>query len=175
LSFGDCFDNDWMATVYLLIGVQGSGKSFWAAANARRLGAEVIASDAVRNELEAQGADASDGDRVFALVNERLKKTLAEGVNVILDSTHARRAWRKAEVATARRFGATLIGVWFDIPLDVCLKRNAARTGTRWGERAVPEEFLLEVARGFEGPMTGEFDEVWRITVNGFLERIERI
>jgi predicted kinase len=163
LSFGDCFDNDWMATVYLLIGVQGSGKSFWAAANARRLGAEVIASDAVRNELEAQGADASDGDRVFAMVNERLKKTLARGVNVILDSTHARRAWRKAEVATVRRFGATLIGVWFDAPLEVCLQRNAARTGKRWGERAVPEEFLLDVARGFEAPGEGEFDEVWRV------------
>ena len=164
-----------MATVYLLIGVQGSGKSYWAAANARRLGAEVIASDAIRNEFEAQDEDAADGDRVFAMVNERLKKTLARGVNVILDSTHARRAWRKAEVATARRFGATLIGVWFDVPLEVCLQRNASRSGRLWGERAVPKEFLLDMARGFEGPVAGEFDEVWRISVNRFLERIDRI
>jgi protein phosphatase len=164
-----------MATVYLLLGVQGSGKSYWAAANAGRLGAEVIASDEIRNELEAQGTDAADGDRVFAVVNGRLRQQLAQGRNVILDSTHARRAWRKDEIATVRRFGATLIGVWFDAPLEVCLQRNAARTGKRWGERAVPEAFLLEVARGFEGPGEGEFDEVWRITVNGFLERIERI
>jgi len=152
-----------MATVYVLIGVQGSGKSYWAAANAERLGAEVIASDAIRNEFEAQGEDAADGDRVFTMVNERLAQMLAQGNNVILDSTHARRIWRKDEVATVRRFGATLIGVWFDVPLNVCLKRNAARTGTRWGERAVPEEFLLEVARRFEGPEEGEFDEVWRV------------
>lgn len=145
--------------------MQGSGKSYWAAAHAGRLGAEVIASDAIRNELEAQGEDAADGDRVFAMVNERLKTTLARGVNVILDSTHARRAWRKDEVTTVRRFGAILIGVWFDVPLDVCLRRNASRTGTLWGERAVPVEFLLEVARRFEGPGEGEFDEVWKVGV----------
>ena len=147
------------------MGVQGSGKSYWTAANAGRLGAEVVASDAIRNELEDRGQEATDGDRVFAVVNERLAGKLAQGRNVILDGTHARRAWRKDEVATTRRFGATLIGVWFDVPLDVCLQRNASRTGRRWGERAVPEAFLLEVARGFEGPEEGEFDEVWRINL----------
>ena len=42
-------------TAYVLIGAQGSGKSTWACANAERLGAVVVASDDIRNELEARG------------------------------------------------------------------------------------------------------------------------
>jgi predicted kinase len=152
-----------MTTIYLLIGLQGSGKSYWANENAGRLEAEVISSDEIRNEFEAQGKDAMNNGYVFAIFNERLERLLKSGRNVILDATHARRAWRADSLATARQHGATVVGVWFDVPLAVCRQRNASRKGGLWGECAVPEAFLLNVARGFEGPEAGEFDEVWRI------------
>ena len=44
--------------LYVLIGIQASGKSTWARANAAGLQAEVVASDEIRNELEAQGVKA---------------------------------------------------------------------------------------------------------------------
>ena len=157
-----------MLVVYLLIGVQGSGKSTWAQANAAKLNAEVLSSDAIRNELESQGrrADAANGDVVFAIFNERLKRLLLDGKNVIADATHARKVWREPAVKTARRLGAKIIGVWFDVPLAVCLQRNAARPGGGWGDRVVPEEFLIEVAKGFEPPEEGEFDEVRKLTTD---------
>ncbi|MBI3243867.1 MAG: ATP-binding protein [Chloroflexi bacterium] len=155
-----------MATVYLLIGLQGSGKSVWANENAGWLEAEVISSDEIRNELEAQGKDAMNNGRVFAIFNERLERELQRGRNVILDATHARRTWRADSLAIARQHGSAAVGVWFDVPLVVCRQRNASRKGELWGERAVPDNFLLGVARGFEGPEAGEFDEVWRI-MNG--------
>ena len=156
-------------TVYFLIGVQGSGKSTWAGANAERLGAVVLASDEVRNELEARGIDATDqGDRVFAMVEARLGQLVGQGKNVIVDATHARIQWRAKEVAIARQRGARVIAVWFDVPLAVCLARNRQKPGgARWGERVVPEEFLRGVARGFEKPTVGEFDEVWRVSTDG--------
>jgi len=155
-----------MSTVYLLIGVQGSGKSTWARANAEKLNAVVLASDEVRNELEARGIDASTaGDQVFAIVEERLGQLVDEGQNVIVDATHARRKWRKKHLAIARKHGAKVIAVWLDVPLAVCLARNAHKPGgPRWGERVVPKEILLGVAQGFEPPTKAEFDEVWRIT-----------
>lgn len=153
-----------MAIIYLLIGLQGSGKSVWAKENAGRLEAEVISSDEIRNELEAKGEKEIDNERVFTIFNQRLEELLKARRNVILDATHARRAWRADSLKIARQHGATVVGVWFDVPLAVCRQRNASRKGKRWGERAVPDNFLLGVARGFEGPGLGEFDEVWRIT-----------
>ncbi len=154
-----------MSIVYILIGVQGSGKTTWAQANAGRLEAVIVASDDVRNELEAQGVDATDkGDLVFSIVEERLQRLVAEGKNVIVDATHARLKWREKEIAIARAGGAKVVAVWFDLPLAVCLERNdRKRNTTLWGERIVPREVLLGVARGFEKPTVGEFDEVWRL------------
>ncbi|MGH2522053.1 MAG: AAA family ATPase [Anaerolineales bacterium] len=153
-----------MPTAYILIGVQGSGKSIWAHANAGRLNAVVLASDEIRNELEAQGIDATnEGDRVFATVEARLGRLLDEGQNVIVDATHARVRWREKEVAVARRRGAKVIAVWFDVPLGVAIERNAGRPGGPWGERVVPKNVLLGVAHGFQPPISGEFDEVWRL------------
>jgi predicted kinase len=151
-----------MPTVYLLLGAQGSGKSTWAAANATRLGASVLASDEVRNELERSGAgDPNDGDRVFAIVEAELDRRLSLGQNVIVDATHARRKWRVNEIAIARRRGARLIGVWFEASLEACLRRNAARPGGGWGDRVVPDDYLRWVWQSFEPPQPGEFDEVW--------------
>jgi|CXWL01.1.fsa_nt_gi predicted kinase len=152
-----------MAIVYLLIGFQGSGKSVWANENAGQLEAEVISSDEIRNEFEAQGKEAMNNEQVFAILNARLEELLRAGRKVILDATHARRAWRVDSLKIARQHGATVVGVWFDVPLAVCRQRNARRQGRVWGERAVPDAFLLGVARGFEGPEAGEFDEVWRV------------
>ncbi len=158
-------DCEILPTLYMLLGLQGSGKSAWAKANAGRLQAVVLSSDAIRNELEAQGqeADALNGDRVFAIFNERLKRLLKAGKNVISDATHARRAWRSDELAIARDRGAKVIAVWFDTPLALCRKRNAARPGGPWGERVVPDDLLQYLARTFEPPGEDEFDEVWKI------------
>jgi predicted kinase len=150
--------------VYLLLGAQGSGKSTWARASAEGLAATVLASDEVRNELERTGAgDPNDGDRVFQIVEAELDALLAQGRNVIVDATHARRKWRQGEIAVARGRGARVVGVWFDAPLAVCLARNAARPGGGWGDRTVPDDLLKWVWEGFEKPGAGEFDEVWRI------------
>jgi predicted kinase len=152
-----------MPTVYLLLGAQGAGKSTWAQAHAGRLGAALLASDEVRNDLERRGAgDPADGDQVFAIVEAELDRLLAEGRDVLVDATHARRKWRRDEIAIARRRGARVVGVWFDASLAECLARNAARPGGGWGDRAVPEDYLRWVWQGFEPPEPGEFDEVWR-------------
>jgi predicted kinase len=89
-----------------------------------------------------------------------LEALLSQGRNVIVDATHARRNWRSNEIAIARQHGARLVGVWFDVPLEVCLAHNATRPGGGWGDRQVPESMLRWVWEGFEKPELEEFDEV---------------
>src|SRR3970282_1675261 len=113
-----------MPTVYFLVGIQGSGKTTWARANAERLEAIILASDDVRNELEAQGMNATGK-------------------------------------------GALVFAVWLDVPLDVCLARNRQKPGGLWGDRVVPKETLLGVARGFEKPTLAEFNEIWKGSEDG--------
>jgi predicted kinase len=153
-------------TLYVLIGIQGSGKSTWAKANAGRLEAVIVASDEIRNELAAAGLDPTDmGDRVFATLEERLAEHLAAGRSVIADATHARRAWREKEVAIARRFGARTVAIWFDLPLAVCQARNARKPGgEHWGDRIIPNAILRNMAEHFEPPGPDEFDAIEIVT-----------
>lgn len=147
--------------LYVLIGVQGAGKTTWAAANADRLRAEVVASDAIRNELEAEGHPAEGrSDLVFEVLAERVGGCLGAGHNVIADATHVRRAWRAATLAAARAQHARLIAVWFDVPLEVSLARNAQRPGGPWGSRAVDEDLIRQLWHALEPPDLDEFDEI---------------
>jgi predicted kinase len=152
--------------VYVLIGLQGSGKTTWARANAGRLGAEIVSSDEIRNELEASGLSAEgEGDRVFAIVAERTAAHLDAGRNVIVDATHARRSWRAEVVRLARERGARLRAVWFDAPLEAALRGNARKPGGGWGDRPTPEAAIRHLWRTFEPPGENEFDDVLRIRV----------
>jgi predicted kinase len=153
-------------TVYVLIGVQGSGKSTWARANAARLGAEIVASDAIRNELEAGGVPAEgQGDRVFGLLEARVAHLVDQGCSVIADATHVRRSWRANLVALIRQRGARLVAIWFDLPLAVCLERNASKPGGGWGDRTVPAAVVRELWKGLEPPGRDEFDEIVKLGV----------
>jgi predicted kinase len=156
---------DLIALLYVLIGIQASGKSTWARANAGRLAAAVVASDEIRNELEAQGIEAKDqGDRVFAIFEERVARLLDAGRNVIADATHARRAWRANVLAIARVCGAGTVAVWFQLPLAACRERNARKPGgAQWGDRIVADEVLVDMWSRFEPPGIDEFDETWKI------------
>ena len=153
-------------TLFVLIGVQGSGKSTWARANAERLNAVVVASDEIRNELEAAGMDAMGlSDHVFAILENRVDKLLKQGRSVLVDATHARRAWRANVLAIARRRRARRVAIWFDLPLEVVRERNLSKTGGDWGNRVIPEDLLLDYWSQFEPPGADEFDEVRKVPV----------
>jgi predicted kinase len=151
-----------MPSLYVLVGIQGAGKTTWARANAERLDAVVVASDDIGNELEAAGVDpTNEGDRVFAIFDERVARLLDAGRNVIADATHARGSWRANILAIAHQRGAQRVAIWLDVPLAVARERNARKPGgPLWGNRVVAEEVLLGVWRTFEPPAASEFDEI---------------
>lgn len=67
---------------------------------------------------------------------------------------------RQPILELARRYGAEVIAVWIDTPIDVALARNALRAA----DQRVPEASIRSVATLFEPPSVGEgFCQVLRL------------
>ena len=148
-----------MPTLYVLIGLPGSGKSHWAQANAHRINAIVVGSDEVRAEIQ----NPRDGNAVFAEVERRARAHLQTDRSVILDATHYQRRYRTYAIDLAHQLGVTCVAVWFATPLATALQRNGWRTGDRFGEQRVPDRIIRHMAAHFDPPGREEFDRVVRI------------
>jgi len=114
------------SALVLLIGASGSGKSTFAA---RHFDAEtVISSDQLRGALAGDEGDQHATDAAFARLHQWLDARLAAGALSVVDATNVEWMRRTELVRRARQQGRSAIGITFDLPLDLCLARNAARS-----------------------------------------------
>ena len=67
-----------------------------------------------------------------------------------IDATNLTRRDRRSFLKLAHRHSATAEAIWFDVPLEICKSRNAART------RMVPEHALDLMAARFVPPSIEE-------------------
>lgn len=82
---------------------------------------------------------------------------LAAGRSVVVDNTNPSRAERAPLVALGREYGARLVAVRFDVPVQVCLARNEQRQG----RARVPLVGVLAARKRLVPPTREEgFDEV---------------
>ena len=87
--------NSSSATLTLVCGLPGSGKSFLARRLAQALNAEYISSDAVRMRvLEQRSYSAQERSDIYSLMLEMTRDALHEGRKVVADATFYRRALR---------------------------------------------------------------------------------
>jgi len=152
-----------MPTLYVLIGLPGSGKSHWAQTNAHRIDAVVVGSDQVRVDFQACGQNPHDGDAVFVEVERRARVHLQTDRSVILDATHYQRRYRTYAIDLAHQLRVPCVAVWFDTPLANALQRNGWRTGDRFGAQRLPDQFIRDIAAHLDPPGRDEFDRVVRI------------
>ncbi len=154
-----------MTTLYVLIGLPGSGKSTWAQQNAGRLQAVIVGSDEVRREFQVNGQNPLKGDLVFAEVERRARALLQAGQSVILDATHFLRKYRTYTLHLAGDTPARRVAIWFDVPLDICLQRNAHRGNLTFGDEQVPGDVVRGMADLLQPPGRDEFDEVVKVSL----------
>jgi predicted kinase len=136
----------------VMVGLQGCGKSTWV----RRhlwLTHLVVSKDhwpnARRRERRQQ---------------RRVAEALAAGRLVVVDNTNPSRAERAPLIALAHEHGATARAVFVDVPIEECLRRNAARTG----RAVVPLVGVYDAARRLVPPSPAEgFDMVDRVDTIG--------
>ena len=79
----------------MVMGLPGSGKTFFADALAKRMGASHFNTDRIRKEQEAEpGYTAQDRSVVYARMFTRVTDTLQQGGTVIVDATFSKAAYR---------------------------------------------------------------------------------
>jgi protein phosphatase len=126
----------------VLIGGAASGKSTFAA---RQFVADcVVSSDRLRGEMSERTSDAI----VFAELHRLVQARLAAGMVAVVDATNTDWMWRAELIADARRHGRPAIAIVFNLPLDVCLARNATRSRT--APASVIRRQVADVARDID-------------------------
>lgn len=143
-----------MATLYMMVGVPGSGKSSWAAAHLESLQATWVSRDAIRfTMLKGNDAYFSKEKEVFAEYVRRINTLLKDGYDVIADATHLTAASRNKLISKIHVPNVSLYAVWINTPLETCIERNESRKGT---PTYVPIETIQNMYKYFEKPTTEE-------------------
>lgn len=134
------------------VGLPGAGKSTWFA----RIGANPISTDAIRLQLADDETDQTIHGRVFATLRFLLKQRLdLKRPVTYLDATNLTPKDRRQYVRIARERGCGIEALYFDVPLEICKARNAARG------RVVPEAAMDKMAAKLIPPTEAEgFDKV---------------
>lgn len=110
----------------VLVGVPGSGKSFVAKQLAEvNDDISIVSSDAIREEFYGDANDQSHNDKVFRIVNKRLKEGLLNNRKVILDSTNISKKRRKALLRDLKY--PKSMAIVMAVPEYICKKRDEER------------------------------------------------
>ncbi|GLY27920.1 polynucleotide kinase-phosphatase [Kineosporia sp. NBRC 101731] len=119
----------------VLVGVSGSGKSTFAAAKFGRY--EVLSSDFCRglvsNDENSQDATAD----AFDVLHHIAGKRLAAGRLTVVDATNVQKESRASLLKLARDHDVLPVAIVLDMPQEVCLERNAARSDRSFGDRVI--------------------------------------
>ncbi|WP_255018231.1 AAA family ATPase [Cyanobium sp. WKJ7-Wakatipu] len=147
-----------MATLrcHLLIGQPASGKTTLAKALAPLLTgpgespALVLSTDVIRAEVFGDAAVQGPWVDIQQRLHQRIQEAVAAGTPVIVDATHARRAWRLA-ITHALPLPAPVewIGWWLYTDLPTSLDWNSRR------QRTVPVPVIQEMAAALADPHFG--------------------
>lgn len=122
--------------IVLLVGLPGSGKSTWAEG---KLG--VLSSDALRELLADHPDNQNIHARVFRVLRDLLKHRLELKRPVTyVDATNLTPYEREPYFKLAQLFDCKVEAVFFDVPIDECIRRNRER------QRVVPDEVIRKMA-----------------------------
>ena len=153
----------------VLIGPSGAGKSTFSGRHFAT--SEVLSSDALRAMVADDPNDQSATDASFELLHTALGLRLARGRLTVVDATNVE-AWARARLlAEARRHRRPAVAIVFDLPLAICLERNAARSDRRLPPAAIRRQHALMRA-SLEGLAGEGFDKVVALATPGAVEAV---
>lgn len=150
-------------TLYLPVGVPGSGKSTWIAENLPQ--ARLISMDEMRERLTGNRGDQSRNPEVYRRCRSELARALRAGEAVVWDAQNHTWSSRQGLLALARETHAYVVVVYFDIPLALALERNTRR------QAVVPEAVIVRSYGDLHEPRAFEAEELWRVDACGHTSR----
>jgi len=113
-------------TLIVLCGPAACGKSTWAAKHF--LPTHVVSSDDCRAMIFDDPADQSVTQQAFDLMHFIIENRLMLGRLTVADATNLKREHRSALIQIANCFHFNTAAIVFNLPIEICLERNAART-----------------------------------------------
>ena len=114
----------------VIVGLPGSGKSFFCSKLTGRLPYIVLESDVLRKKLNPRPTySARESAGLFRLIHYLIQELLSKGVSVILDATNLRESERRPLYRLAEAANARLILVRTEAPEELIRKRLKARAG----------------------------------------------
>ena len=147
-----------MATLNIMIGIPGSGKSNYAKKCLINDNTEYLSSDDIRIELYGF-EDQTHNDVVFETMKKRTLNALRDGKDVIYDATNLSKKRRSGIISEARKLSAQINAYLCCTPINIILERNITRV-----ERQLPWDKLVQMIQGIEPPMYYEgFDNIYLI------------
>ena len=122
-------------SLVVLVGASGSGKSTFAAHHFGPF--EVLSSDYCRglvsNDQNSQAATKAAFDVLHVIAGKRLDA----GLLTVVDATNVQPEARKSLVALAREHDVLPVAIVLDLPEELCLARNAARSDRDLGPHVI--------------------------------------
>jgi predicted kinase len=130
-------------TVVLAIGLPGSGKSSWF----KRHNIRPLSSDLLRELLFDDAEEQRFQDLVFSNLRSMLKaRLIARRPMSYVDATNLTPHDRQSWIKLAKDYGYDVQGVFFDVPLEVCIERHHRRN------RVVSEDVMRRMAAKLKPP-----------------------
>lgn len=147
-----------MATLNIIIGIPGSGKSNYAKRYLLTNNSVYLSSDDIRIELYGF-EDQTHNDVVFKTMKKRTLNALKEGKDVIYDATNLNKKRRSGIINEAHKLDAKVDAYLCCTPINIILERNITRA-----ERQLPWDKLVQMIQSIEPPMYYEgFDNIYLI------------
>lgn len=145
-------EDDRKFSVYLLIGIPGSGKTTFR----EKLSCPVVCRDDIRTEIGISGekpmGNTEQEDEVTRIQNERIIKYAEQKQSFVIDATNLKRKYRDGFKNILKPYNPKFIYHYFEAP---SLQDNLNR---RKGQ--IPENVILRMRDNFEFPKMTECEEL---------------
>jgi predicted kinase len=143
-----------MSTIYIAVGLPGSGKSTYAKNFIKDKDIEYLSSDELRAVFGKGEDDQTVTPLVFGHIKRKVDEFLKDGKNVLVDATSVNRKERADYINTAKKYGAKVVVLVFKMDRQGLIDRNKKRG--QEGGRVVPDWVIDKMLAKFEEPSHSE-------------------
>ena len=143
-----------MSTLYITVGLPGSGKSTYAKEFIKGKDIEYLSSDELRAVYGKGEDDQTVTPIVFGHIKRKVDEFLKDGKNVLVDATSVNRKERSDYINTAKKYGAKVVALVFKMDRQGLIDRNKKRG--EQGGRVVPDWVIDKMLAKYEEPSFAE-------------------
>ena len=141
-------------TLYITVGLPGSGKSTYVKNFIKDKEIEYLSSDSLRAVYGKSEEDQTVTPLVFGHIKRKVDEFLKDGKNVLVDATSVNRKERSDYIKTAKKYGAKVVAIVFKMDRQGLIERNKKRG--EQGGRVVPDWVIDKMLNKFEEPSYDE-------------------